>query len=263
MTVTIRSVSPSTGIRAFARQDLKWTDANKAGIRLQPVRADRENGRYLGFLAFDTMATTGIHQHTGPAFSYFLHGGLADYQGIARAGVMGINLDGSTHDAIAVAPTLLAARLEAPVLYPEEEATRGEAIHTGARGGDIVNRQPEVMPDLNVAVEELAWDGTTTGGLQRRMVFDYAGTGLTRRCVQLRLLPGTKVGPFRAAGAIDIYVVGGDLSAGRECAGSGDFMVIDPDAVCALDTRYGCLAFFWLEGPAVCVDSGAPLLAPF
>jgi anti-sigma factor ChrR (cupin superfamily) len=250
-------------VRAFAHQDLKWTDANKAGIRLQPVRADRDNGLYLGFLAFDAMATTGIHQHTGPAFSYFLHGGLADYQGAARAGVMGINLDGSTHDAIALAPTLLAARLEAPVLYPDEGATQGEAIHTGARGGAIVNRRPEVLPDLNVPVEELAWDGTTVAGLQRRMVFDYAGTGLARRCVQLRLLPGTKVGPFRASGLIDIYVVGGDLSAGHECARSGDFMVMDADAVCALETHYGCLAFFWLEGPAVCVETGASLLAPF
>ena len=52
-------------------------------------------------------------------------------------------------------------------------------------------------------------------------------------------------------------------SAGGECARSGDFMVIDPEAQCALDTRYGCLAFFWLEGPAVCLETGASLLAPF
>src|SRR5258708_12512339 len=78
-------------VRAFAHQDLKWTDANKAGIRLQPVRADRDQGLCLGFLAFDAMATTGIHQHTGPAFSYFLHGALADHQGPARAALIGIN----------------------------------------------------------------------------------------------------------------------------------------------------------------------------
>src|SRR5438445_1636966 len=102
MALTIRSAASSAGVRAFAQQDLKWTDANKAGIRLQPVRADRENGLYLGFLAFDAMATTGIHQHTGPAFSYFLHGGLADYQGVAWAGVMGLNLDGTINNAIAV-----------------------------------------------------------------------------------------------------------------------------------------------------------------
>ena len=263
MALTVRSAASSSGVRAFAHQDLKWTDANKAGIRLQPVRADRDNGLYLGFLAFDAMATTGIHQHTGPAFSYFLHGALADYQGAARAGMMGINLDGATHDAIALAPSLLAARLEAPVLYPDEGATRGEAIHTGARGGNIVNRRPEVMPDLNIAVDDLAWDGTTTAGLQSRMVFDYSGTGLDRRCVQLRLLPGSSIAPFRASALIDIYVVGGDLSASGQCARSGDFMVIDPGAESTLETRYGCLAFFWLDGPAVCLETGVSLLAPF
>ena len=263
MTVTLRTASTLQGVRAFAHKDLKWVNANKPGIRLLPVRATRESGNFLGMLSFDTMINTGIHQHTGPAFSFFMHGGLADYQGIVQPGEMGINLAGATHDAISIAPTLMMSRLDAPVLYPDDGSSQGEALHTGARGAEIVNTTPEVLPDMNVPVDKLPWLATLTGGVQRREIFDYANTALQRRCVQLRLLPGSKLGPLMTSDVIDIYVLGGDLSAGSERAAGGDFMIIDPDVTVTLTTRYGCLAFVWLDGPARACETGEPVLAAF
>jgi hypothetical protein len=263
LAVTLHTASTLPGVRAFSRKSLTWIDTNREGIRIQPVRATREAGQFFGFLAFDTMVNTGIHQHTGPAFSFFLHGGLADYQGIATAGQMGINLAGATHDAIAVAPTLMMSRLDAPVIYSNDTATAGETVHTGAFAGLIVNGSPETLPDVNVTVDELAWHGTKTAGIQRRNIFDYAGTGLTRRSLQLRMLPGSSIGPFRAIDIIDIYVLGGDLSAGRERAEGGDFVVIDPDAEVTLTTRYGCLLFIWMDGPAHALLDDAQVIAPF
>ena len=240
---------PVGGVYGYARDDLTWVGTDKAGMRLAPVRADRERGRFLGYLAFDRFAETGVHQHLGPAFSYFLHGGLSDFQGSAREGDMGINLAGATHSAISYAPTLMASRLEAPVIYPSEESVKGEVLHTGAAPGEIVNRAPEVMPDLNVPLESLPWTATLLAGVQRRMIFDYAPTEHDSRNVQLRLLPGTRVPTFRTTAPLDLFVIGGDLSIGGEAQGAGSFFVIEADAQAAMATRYGALLLAWSEGP--------------
>ena len=240
---------PSGGIYGYAQRDLGWIETDKKGLRLAPVRADREHGRFLGYLAFDAFAETGVHQHLGPAFSYFLHGGLADFQGFAREGDMGINLEGATHSAVSYAPTLMASRLEAPVIYPSEDAVRGEVLHTGATPGEIVNRAPEVMPDINVPLESLPWQATQLAGVQRRMIFDYSMTEHDRRNVQLRLLPGTAVPAFRTTAALDLFVVGGDLTLGGEAQGAGSFFVVEAGTHVEMSTRYGALLLAWSEGP--------------
>jgi hypothetical protein len=256
MAITLSKTRPTSGVSTYAGRDLTWRDANKAGIRLAAVRASREEGQFLGYVGFDAMVSTGLHQHTGPASSYFLSGGLADYQGEARAGDLGVNLAGATHDAIAYRPTLMASRLDAPVLYPGISATQGEPLHTGARAGEIINSAPDILPDINIPVERLSWEGTTFAGLSRKLLFDYATTGLARRCVQVRLLPGTRIGPVVSQSTSDVFVLGGDLAIESEVVCGGDFAVIEPGARFMVSSRYGCLAFIWLDGPWIDQASG-------
>ncbi len=246
------------GIYGYDKRELQWVTTDKKGMQLAPVRADREQGQYLGYLKFDSMAETGLHQHLGPAFSYFLEGGLADFQGFARAGEVGINLAGATHAAIAYAPTLMASRLEAPVIYPSEDSVKGETLHTGATAGEIVNENPEVMPDINIFLDDLTWQGTTQTGVQRRIVFDYTQTEHNRRHVQLRLLPYTRLRPFRACGPTDIFIIGGDLSIGGEIRGAGDFFVIEADATVEMSTQFGVLLLAWADGPSHWLQAGGP-----
>ena len=258
----LMTAGAKAGVYGYARDNLRWIETEKPGMRIAPVRASRETGQYLGYLLFERFAETGVHQHLGPAFSYFLRGGLTDFQGTAKAGEMGVNLEGATHTAISYGTTLAASRLEAPVIYPSEDAVRGEVLHTGATPGEIENHAPEILPDINVDVDALPWAPLRWTGVQRRMVFDYRETAHDRRNVQLRLLPGTTTPPFEATAPIDAFVVGGDLSAGGQTVGSGGFMVIEAGARVELSTRFGALAFFWAEGPTR-PDEGLPCLMGF
>ena len=245
-------------IYGFARQDLTWQSTEKKGMQLASVRASREQGQFLGYILFDRFAETGIHQHLGPAFSYFLEGGLSDFQGTAGIGEMGINLAGATHSAIAYAPTLTASRLEAPVIYPSEDSVKGETLHTGAMSGEIVNEAPEIMPDINIMLDELPWRGTLIAGVQRRMIFDYTQTDQSRRSTQLRLLPGTKLPPFTTTAPTDIFVIGGDLNVSGEHQHGGGFFVIEDGAHVDMTTVYGCLCLVWSEGPISWTDAALP-----
>jgi hypothetical protein len=263
MAVTILKPNTVQGVHGYAANDLTWVDTNRSGVRLKPVRATRESGQYLGYLAFDAMTSTGIHQHLGPAFSYFLSGGLSDYQGTAVAGQMGINLAGATHDAIAYSSTLMAAKLEAPVLYPDAEAAAGQAIHEGAQAAEIINAAPELPPDINVTVDALPWIASRISGVQRRTIFDYAPTEYDRRCIEVRLLPGATTPLLEATGDVDVFVRGGDLAAGDVRIAGGDFLVIEAGARFSLSTRYGALAFLWIGGALRDLDDGADALVPF
>lgn len=254
--------TPRTGVLCYARDDLTWIQTEKKGMSLAPVRASRKSGQFLGYLLFDPFAETGVHQHLGPAFSYFLQGGLTDFQGTAVAGEMGINLEGATHTAISYGQTLAASRLEAPVIYPSEDAVKGEVLHTGATSGAVENLAPEILPDINIPLESIPWAPTRWTGVQRRMVFDYRETAHDRRNVHLRLLPGTTTPPFETTAPIDLFVVGGDLSAGGQSVGSGGFMVIEPGARVELATRHGASVIAWAEGPTR-PDEGLPCLMGF
>ena len=255
--VDIMHARASSGVYGFDKRDLTWTTTEKSGMQLAPVRANREEGQYLGYLKFDSFTETGLHQHLGPAFSYFLDGGLADYQGFARAGEVGINLAGATHSAIAYAPTLMASRLEAPVIYPSEDSVKGETLHTGATAGEIVNENPEVLPDINVFLDDLEWLGTGYAGVQRRPVFDYTQTEFNRRHLQLRLLPSTQVPAFHAGGGIDVFIIGGDLKVGNETRIAGDFFVIEEGALVEFSTQFGALFLAWSEGRSLWVNASA------
>jgi hypothetical protein len=207
-------VSPAVlGGGVFARDtaDLPWVGAGRKGLKLKMVYGEREAGRFLGLVGFDPMVKTGLHQHLGVASSMFLAGSLDDYQGPFRGG-FGINLAGATHDAISWEGCVLASRLEAPVIYPEETPAELD-LHHGSLRGALVNPRPEDPPDLNIPLSALVAMPTRMPGVTRRMVFDYRGTGTDRRMVMLAFLPGGAVPEFETADRLDLFVVAGDLTA--------------------------------------------------
>lgn len=227
-----------------------WVEAGKKGIAQKIVRVDHAKGRYLGLVAFDALVASGLHQHLGVASSYFLEGSLSDYCGTAVRGQVGINLKGATHDAIAYEKCLLAARLEAPVIYPPEDGPV-HRLHAGAQHAGIVNAAPEVMPDINVTVEALPMMATRIAGVGRRMIFDYAKTETDRRLVQLQILPGASIPAHRTTDTVEWFVIGGDVQVGEASARAGSFVVIEPDTEVTISSRYGTLLLCWAEG---CID---------
>lgn len=254
MADTVRKRSKA-GVYAYHHQDITWQDANKPGTRLGGVRMDRKNGLFLGYLSFERFAETGLHQHLGPASSYLLQGALTDYQGPTVAGQCGINLKGATHNAIAYEPTLLLARLDAPVIYADAaEADEGVPVHTGAGSGEIENPNPEAMPEIHVTVAEMPWLPTAAAGVARRNLWNYDTTGMDRRMRQIQMLPGTSLTPLKLTGLTDIFVLAGDLTVSGQTVGNGDFFVLEADREVELSTRYGANLFVWAEGPGVWVD---------
>lgn len=222
-----------------------WTAGARPGHHHRPLYADRDAGRFFGWIRFDAMADTGIHQHLGPAFSYFLEGGLYDYQGRVVAGQMGINFSPATHEAIAYRPTTFVARLEAPVLTLGD----GEPVHTGARAGQVENARPERLPDLNVTVDSLPMVPTAYAGVGRRTVHDYLGTGFDRRCVQLQLMPDAVLPTFTTVDRLDIFMVGGSVEANGVSIGNGALASVPLGSEVAIRTRFGALFFAWSEAP--------------
>jgi len=251
------SARTTNGVTTHALKDLPWVETNKPGVRLASVRMDREDGLFLGFVAMDQFAETGLHHHLGPASSYVLQGALTDYQGPIVAGECGINLKGATHNAIAYEDTLLVARLDAPVIYADESEAAGTPIHTGGFQGEIVNHTPEVMPEIHVDVEAMPWLPTAVAGVVRRNLWNYDQTGMDRRMRQIQILPGTSLPALRMGGLTDIFLMSGDLSAAGQTVGNGGFMVLEEGAEVSFTSRYGALAIVWAEAPSQWVDDQA------
>jgi hypothetical protein len=232
-----------------------WLAAARPGLWSRPLYADAEQGRFFGWIRFEAMAATGLHRHLGPASSYFVEGGLHDFQGEVVAGQMGINLDGATHDAIAYRPTLFVARLESPVVYLGDDV-RG-ALHTGARAGEIIHEDSARLPDINITVDDLPLTLTDAPGVARRMVFDYGGAGVHRRCVQLQMLPGASLPRFRTRDRLDLFVLGGGVEIGATSVGSGALAAIAGGCEIELASLHGALLFAWSEAP-VEIDGADP-----
>src|ERR1700709_1654311 len=147
---------PASNVQVASKEELRWIDASRPGLRLAPVHQDRTTGRFLGLLSFDTMASSGLHQHVDVGFSFLLSGGLTDYSGTTVAGQMGINLPGATHDAIAYLPSMMASRLDGPVLYwPEPGREAAPHLHAGGRDGKFTNPRPEDPPDISITLQTL------------------------------------------------------------------------------------------------------------
>ena len=243
-------------VYAYDMLSAPWTEAGRPGFYHKAVRGDRERGLFLGLLAFDPLTRTGVHQHLGVAASYFLDGSLVDYWGPAVAGQAGINLKGATHDAISYGKTLLAARLEAPVLYRPDLDTQHE-VHTGARHAAIINTAPEVPPDINITVDAIRPVPTRVAGLTRRLIYDYHESEDDRRFVQLAFMPGTRLPAHLIGAQVEWFVLAGDVTVNAVRATGGNFVVMEPGTEAHVGSEFGALVLAWADGPAAWADGAA------
>ncbi|WP_321794734.1 cupin domain-containing protein [Caballeronia sp. J97] len=243
------------GVYVFDVSEKPWQGVGKSGLAQKIVRRDDRTGHSFGFMSFDTMARTGVHQHLGTAFSYFLSGALTDFQGATGMGQLGINFAGSTHDAIAYLPTLTVGRMEGPVAYGHDVT---HSLHAGNRHADFDNEFPEHLPDLSITLDQVQASGTRVPGLTRKLVYDYAQTPHSRRVTQIMLLPGTVVPAHLLHGLVDAFILSGDVSfAARDVASNakaGDFIVMEPGTQVSFSSRYGASILLWADGPSTWMD---------
>ncbi|MFT3779884.1 MAG: hypothetical protein QM772_16745 [Ottowia sp.] len=240
-------------------EDVQWEEAGKKGLAYLPVRRDDIGADFFGLLRFDAFVNSGVHQHRDVAMSLMLSGGLTDRDGFVPPGSMGINFNGSTHDAIAYERAYMVSRLEGPVQYlPELE----HSLHVGAERTAIVVDSPEQSPDLVLALANLPLQMTGLAGVGRKMIFDYACTPHDRRCVELQLLPGTKVSTHRLNGRVDWFVLSGDVgitAKGRtNFARTNAFVMMSPQAEVSFESRYGARLVAWADGPSESLEPGQP-----
>lgn len=257
------AASQNSGIGIYPAGDMTWTSVGKEGLDQKAVRADKANGQFLGLIRFMPEVGSGLHQHLGVASSYFLAGSLMDFQGTAREGDMGINLPGATHDAVSWDGCILASRLEGPTIYPQADG-KIHGLHTGAFEGEIVVRNPEILPDHNVRVEDVRPISTTTPGVTRRMLYNYRDVDDDHRLVSLNLMPGTHLPAHKTTALVDWYVAGGvvNFEDGRS-AGAGSFVVLDPDTEIVASSQYGAWLFAWADGQPQWQDGNGPDLYGF
>lgn len=240
--------SARDGVHIFRSVEMEWTSAGKAGLHVKAVREDAEKGHFLGLLAFDPMMRSDTHQHLGTAISFFLEGGLTDYQGYAGVGQAGINLRGATHNAASYARTVLVSRLEGPVVYPDSDRPLHK-LHSGSFHGDVISQTQDAPPDILVDVDALPALASRIAGLRRQLIFDYAQTEDDRRFSQLQLLPGAQIPRHKCAGLAEWFIRGGEATIGDRKAFAGDFVIIEPGTEMAFSSDYGCLILAWAEGP--------------
>ena len=243
-------------VLVFDADALPWQATGKAGLRLKPVLNDDERGEYLGLVAFDPFVRSGLHQHQGVATSFVLMGGLTDYHGSLRLHEVGINVLGSTHDAIAYEPTVLVSRLEGPVTYPPEAGAL-TGLHAGSRHSVFRNPDPAQPPEVNVAIDLQPVMETGLPGVRRQPVFDYAGTGSNRRLVQCSIRPETALPPWRASQGVECWVRGGAITINGQAAHANSFIVIEAGADVAIEASFGALLLVWADGPELWPSAGA------
>jgi hypothetical protein len=249
-------------VHVFDASTLPWQATSNAGLKLKAVRNDDERGEFLGLVSFAPFVRSAVHQHTGVATSFVVDGGLTDYHGALTLHQVGINVRGSTHDAISYRDTVLVSRLEGPVLYPPAEG-EPSGVHAGSRLQSFVNPDPDVPPEINVSVDPLPCEATGLAGVTRQMVFDYDGTGTDRRLVQLQFRPTTTLAAARASDWIELWVRGGELLVNGQRAPANCFVVIEPGATFALGAPFGASVLAWAEGREAWPDGGAGNLFGF
>jgi len=232
-------------IRIVDAGALPWEATSKPGLWLKTVRNDDDAGTFLGLVRFDASVRSGLHQHQGVATSFVVDGGLTDHHGSVRLHEAGINVRGSTHDAIAYATTVLVSRLEGPVTYPAADAISG--VHAGSRLADVRNLQPDVPPEVNVPVDALPYFPSGHAGVRRQTVFDYADTGSAHRMVQLTLRPGAAF-RFEARALTDFWVRGGAVEVDGQDATGNCFVQCPAGATVRIESPYGALLLGWAEG---------------
>ncbi|MGX5650780.1 cupin domain-containing protein [Hydrogenophaga borbori] len=245
------------GVYAYDLESLPWRTTPRGTAREKAVRRDEAAGLFLGMIAFDPMSRSGVHQHRGTASSYFLSGELVDFQCTTRAGAVGINLAGATHDAVTYGGCTLFSRLEAPVTIEPD----GAAIHPHAKKTTVVNESPFTPPDITVVLDEVVPVASPFARVSRRAVFDYAGTGHNRRLCMLQLWPGAHLPDLQHQGLTDWFVMAGDLRIGDTRVAGPSVVVIEPGSRVDVSSTFGCSLLAWAEAPAHA--GGDPSLEPY
>ena len=236
-------------IHVFDASAMPWEETARPGLRLKSVRVDDDRGEFLGQIAFDPYVRSGLHQHQGVATSFVLEGGLTDYMGHVNHNEVGINYRGSTHDAMAYVPTVLVSKLEGPVTYPPEDKLLS-GVHAGSTYQSFRNPDPDIAPEINVAVDRVAAVATGMPGLTRQPIYDYAGSGLNRRLLQWKLRPETELPAWQASDWVELWVRGGEMVVSGQKAFANCFVVIEPGATVRIASPFGALALVWAEGAA-------------
>jgi hypothetical protein len=223
-----------------------WQATANPGLWLKPVREDAQAGQYLGLVRFDPDVRSGLHQHQGVATSFVIDGGLTDYHGSIGLHEAGINVRGSTHDAVAYQRTILVSRLEGRVSYPPRDAISG--VHTGSYSEDFINPDPDKAPEVNVRVDALPWVETGVAGVRSQMIFDYVGTGSQHRMLQLTIRPTTRFS-FTTSALTEFWVRGGNLNINGQAAHANCFVCIPAGTRLEINSPFGALLIVWAEGP--------------
>ncbi|MDB5872090.1 MAG: hypothetical protein JWQ07_1532 [Ramlibacter sp.] len=242
-------------VYAYDLESLPWRETPRGTAREKAVRRDNAAGHFLGMISFDPLSRSGLHQHLGTATSYFLSGSLTDHQATTREGFVGVNLAGATHDAVTYPGCMLVSRLEGPVIIPDG----GLAIHPHAGQAAVRNARPETPPDITIELERAVPVATRFGGVGRRPLFDYAGTGDDRRMCALTLWPRTPRFVVEHSALTDLFVMAGDLRVGGKSVSGPAFVIIEPGATVEMSSEYGCSLLAWAEGPARAVDGDGEL----
>lgn len=238
---------PDERVHVFDASAMPWQETARPGLRLKSIRIDDERGEFLGQIAFDPFVRSGLHQHQGVATSFILEGGLTDYYGAVNLHEVGINYRGSTHDAMSYVSTVLVSKLEGPVTYPPEDKLLS-GVHAGSTYQSFRNPDPEVPPEINVAIDRVAAVATGLPGLTRQPIYDYAGSGTIRRLLQWRLRPETELPAWQASDWVELWIRGGEIVVSGQKAYANCFVVIEPGATVRIDSQFGAIALVWAEG---------------
>ena len=242
-------------VHVFDASVMPWEETARPGLRLKTIRVDDDRGEFLGLLAFDRDVRSGLHQHQGVATSFIREGGISDYMGHVDQNEVGINYRGSTHDAIAYVPTVLVSKLEGPVAYPPDEQLLS-GVHAGSSYESFRNPEPELPPQIVVAVDRVALQESGIDGLRRQAIYDYAGSGMTRRMLQWRCRPETSLPVWQANDWVELWVRGGEITVNERKAHANTFIVIEPGATVRMASPFGALALVWAEGREAWRDGG-------
>ena len=138
---------------------------------------------------------------------------------------------------------------------PEEKLLSG--VHAGSTYQSFRNPDPDIPPEINVAVDRVARLGTGVFGLTRQPIYDYAGSGLTRRLLQWQLRPETELPAWQASDWVELWIRGGEIAINSQKAFANCFVVIEPGATVRIESPFGALALVWAEGPETWAAGGA------
>lgn len=252
MSLQHHQVRSGPGVYTYGMADAAWTETGKAGAVQKVIRADRDTGQFLGLMKFDPMLTSGVHQHHGVASSLMLSGSLCDYDGDFGEGSVTMNLAGTTHDAISWNGCLFAARLEGPVTYLPAEALSD--AHVGAKHALFRNPEPDAPTAVAGLIHQFERKRTSVTRLDRRMLFDYAGTPDDHRFVELTLWPEMSIPTHRTTALTEWLVLAGAATINNRPAPIGSFVILEPDTEVTISSDYGCRLLAWADGPVVWSD---------